>query len=215
MRYEERGGVKTTLDGEYVWKVGYPEESEAYKPGADGQRIKYSPTNVAIAPNGDVYVGDGYGSSFINQYNKKGKYIRTFGGKGAEPGKLNCPHGLIMDERGATPVLTVADRSNKRLQRFTLDGKHIDFVENMHAPCHFNIYKNGDMVVPDLFARVTLLDKNNRVITQLGDDSTSNFRKTRTWRATHSRLVSSYVRTAHASTMPEIFWLSSGSKWAA
>ena len=40
------------------------------------------PTNLAIAPNWDIYVGDGYGSSFINQYNARGKFIRTFGGKG-------------------------------------------------------------------------------------------------------------------------------------
>jgi len=166
--------VKTTLDGEHVWKLGYPDESEAYK-----SKIKYTPTNVAIAPNGDVYVGDGYGSSFINQYDSNAKYIRTFGGVGKEAGKLNCPHGLIVDTRGTTPNLTVADRTNKRLQRFTLDGQHMDFVENMNAPCHFGIYKNGDMVVPDLFARVTVLDKDNRTVALLGDDSTSPYMKTR------------------------------------
>ena len=43
---------------------------------ADGTPgIKYSPTNVAIAPNGDVYVADGYGSSYINQYDSAGKYL--------------------------------------------------------------------------------------------------------------------------------------------
>lgn len=173
--------AKTTLDGEYVWKNGYPEQAAPYQqPGPDGKRIKYSPTNLAIAPNGDIYVGDGYGSSYINVYNAKGEYQRTFGGKGKEAGKLDCPHGIIVDERGPTPILTVADRSNKRLQRFTLAGEHMDFVENLPAPCHFHIYKNGDMVLPDLFARVTLLDKDNRVIVQLGDDSTSNYRKTRT-----------------------------------
>jgi hypothetical protein len=92
---------------------------------------------------------------------------------------LDCPHGIILDARGSEPNLTVADRSNKRLQRFTLDGKHIDFVEDFPAPCHFNIYKNGDVVVPDLFARVTLLDRNNKVIEQLGDDSQSKYMETR------------------------------------
>jgi hypothetical protein len=168
--------AKTTLDGEEVWKIGYPQEAEPYAK----EKIKFSPTNLAIAPNGDIYVGDGYGSSFINQYDSKGKYIRTFGGKGTEAGKLDCPHGIIIDTRGATPNITVADRTNKRLQRFTLEGQHMDFVPNLPAPCHFGIMANGDMVVPDLDARVTLLDKNNRVIVLLGDDSTSPFRKTRT-----------------------------------
>ncbi len=49
--------VKTTLAGEEVWSIGYPEQSEAYKPGPDGKKPKYSPTNLAVAPNGDIYVG--------------------------------------------------------------------------------------------------------------------------------------------------------------
>ena len=167
--------TKTTLDGEKVFTLGYPDQSEAYKPGPDGKKPKYSPTNLAIGLNGDLYVGDGYGSSYINQYNTKGDYIRTFGGPGKEKGQLSCPHGIVLDTRGETPNLTVADRANKRLQRFTLDGQHIDFVNNLPAPCHFGIFKNGDMVIPDLFARVTLLDKDSRVITQLGDDSTSDY----------------------------------------
>jgi len=171
--------VKATLDGEEVFSIGYPEQSEAYKPGPDGKRIKYSPTNLAIAPNGDFYVGDGYGSSYINQYNKKGEFIRTFGGKGKEAGKVDCPHGIAVDMRGKTPTLVVADRANNRIQRFTLDGQHIDFVDGTKLPCHFNYFKNGDVVVPDLGARVTLMDKNNQVIEHLGDDSESKWGDTR------------------------------------
>ena len=167
--------VKTTLDGEEVFTLGYPKESEAYrKPGPDGKPIKYSPTNLAIAPNGDIYVGDGYGSSYINQYNRNGEYLRTFGGPGKEAGRLDCPHGIIVDERGAKPILAVADRGNNRIQNFTLDGQHIGFVQGTHMPCHFNIYSNGDVVVPDLAARVTLLDGNNHVLLHLGDDSAAN-----------------------------------------
>jgi len=166
--------VKTTLDGEEVFTLGYPKEAEPYT-----KQIKYSPTNLAIAPNGDIYIGDGYGSSYINQYDSQGKYIRTFGGPGKEAGQLLCPHGIIVDTRPAEPILVVADRTNKRIQRFTLDGKHIDFLYGTNAPCHFNIYKNGDVVVPDLFARVTLMDKDNKIITELGDDSHSEYMKTR------------------------------------
>ncbi len=115
--------VKTTLKGEIVWKIQGPPDIEAYQ--ARRRRhadAPYNPTNVAIAPNGDIYVGDGYGSYYINQYNSKAEYIRTFGGKGSEPGQLAEPHGIWVDTRGATPVLVVADRRNNRLQRFTLDG---------------------------------------------------------------------------------------------
>lgn len=172
--------AKTTLDGQEVFALKHPkDESPAYKPGADGQPVKYSPTNLAIAPNGDIYVGDGYGSSFINQYNRKGEFIRTFGGKGKEAGQLNSPHGIIMDTRGATPILTVADRGNNRIQNFTLDGKHINFVTGVNLPCHFSELK-GNFVIPDLGARVTLLDRNNKVIGHLGEDTTGNWRDLRT-----------------------------------
>ncbi len=172
--------VKTTLAGEEVFSLGYPKEAEPYaKPGPDGNPIKYSPTNLAIAPNGDFYVGDGYGSSYINQYDRSGHYIRTFGGPGNAAGQLLCPHGLIVDLRPAEPMLIVADRTNKRIQRFTLDGRHIDFLYGTNAPCHFNVYRNGDVVIPDLFARVTLMDKENRIIANLGDDSGSDYMQTR------------------------------------
>jgi hypothetical protein len=162
--------VKTSLEGEEVLTIGYPKQAKEYEPGADGTPKKYSPTNLAIAPNGDIYVGDGYGSSYINQYNSKGEYIRTFGGLGKEPGQLSCPHGIIVDTRGKQPVLTVADRTNNRLQHFSLDGKHIGFTtaQQITAPCHFQTRK-GKTVIPDLDARVVVLDEKNNVLATLGD----------------------------------------------
>ena len=163
--------VKTTLDGEEVFTLGYPKESDFYKLDSDGKPLtKYSPTNLTIAPNGDIYVGDGYGSSYINQYNSKGDFIRTFGGKGKDPGQLDCPHGITVDLRGPAPLLLVADRANSRLQYFTLDGKHVSFVSGVNLPCHFS-ERRGEMVIPDLGARVTLMDRDNQVIAHLGDDS--------------------------------------------
>jgi hypothetical protein len=162
--------VKATPKGEIVWKIQGPPDIEAYKPGPDGTPKRYNPTNVAIAPNGDIYVGDGYGSYYISQYNSKAEYIRTFGGKGSDPGQLNEPHGLWVDTRGAAPALVVADRRNNRLQRFTMDGQHLDFIAGFRLPCHFHERK-GTVVIPDLHGRVTLLDKRNQVLAHLGDSN--------------------------------------------
>jgi hypothetical protein len=162
--------VKATTKGEVVWKIQGPPDVDAYKPGADGTAKRYNPTNVAIAPGGDVYVGDGYGSYYINQYNSKGEYLRTFGGKGSDPGQLNEPHGLWVDTRGGTPKLVVADRRNNRLQGFTLDGTHLGFVPGFRLPCHFD-EQNGTVVIPDLHGRVTLIDRENQVIEHLGDSN--------------------------------------------
>ena len=166
--------VKTTLKGDVVWKIQGPPAVDQYKPAADGTPARYNPTNLAIAPNGDIYVGDGYGSFFVNQYNSKGEYIRTFGGRGSEPGQLNEPHGIWVDRRSKNPVLVVADRRNNRLQRFTLDGKHIDFIPGFRLPCHFNEHK-GDVVVPDLHGRVTVMNAENKLVAQLGDSGDANW----------------------------------------
>ena len=75
---------------------------------------------------------------------------------------------LIIDERGKTPMVCVADRSNSRLQYFTLDGRHSHFVGNTNLPCHFSI-RNGKMLIPDLAARITLFDEKNQLIAHLGE----------------------------------------------
>ena len=171
--------VKTTLSGEEVLRLGYPNESPQYHLDNKGKpSTKYVPTNVAVATNGDIYVADGYGSSFINQYNSKGEFIRTFGGYGSQSGQLACPHGLIVDKRGDQVVLMVADRGNNRIQNFTLKGEPLNYVEGTHLPCHFDEYQ-GLIVAPDLGARVTLLDQNNHVINHLGEDPSGTWRELR------------------------------------
>jgi hypothetical protein len=161
--------VKTTLEGKDVFRMGFPEESGAYNNAGE-----YHPTNVAVAPNGDFYVSDGYGKSWIHQYTAQAKYIRSFGGPGKERGQTSCSHGLMVDTRGPEPVLVVADRSNRRLQYFTLDGRHIRFVtEELRAPCHFH-QREGMLLIPDLESRVTLFDANNRLIVHLGDGTHYN-----------------------------------------
>ncbi len=158
--------IKTDLKGKEIWRMGAPKEPGVY-PGGNG----YKPTNVAFAPDGGFYVGDGYGSSYVHQYDKDAKWVRTWGGFGDAPGKMKTPHGLWLDDRpGRKPSLVVADRANARLQYFALDGKFLSMVHGLLFPAHFDI--RGDvLMVPDLFGRVTLFGKDNKVLAQLGDDS--------------------------------------------
>lgn len=163
--------AKYSLRGERVWEIGYPEESPAYQPSADGKRPRYSPTNLAISSNGDLYVADGYGSSFINVYDAQARWKFSFGGKGREAGRLDCPHGIAIDRRAGEERLLVADRTNRRLQYFTLDGRHLGFAGegSLKLPCHFD-FRGSVVLVPDLEARVTLLDGKDRVLAHLGED---------------------------------------------
>ncbi|MEI8197425.1 MAG: hypothetical protein WCI73_16125, partial [Phycisphaerae bacterium] len=110
------------------------------------------------------------------QFDITGKFIRVFGGKGKEPGKLACAHGIAVDTRFSPPRLVVADRGNNRLQYFTLDGKHLGFVtDGMRQPCHFDI-RGKQLLIPDLSSVVTILDEQNHVVAHLGDGHPTNLR---------------------------------------
>jgi len=157
--------AKCTLDGEVMWIKGYPEQAGVYRTANE-----FKPTGVAFAPNGDFYVTDGYGLSWVHQYNSKAEYIRSWGGVGSEPGKLKQPHGIWVDTRGKTPVVVVADRGNHRLQMFSLDGKHLSFVtDELRLPSNLD-QRGQDLAIADLAGRVTIFDHDNKLITHLGDN---------------------------------------------
>lgn len=162
--------AKTDLNGKLLWEKGCPTESGVY-PGPG----KWRPTNIAFHPEGDIFVADGYGSSYIHRYTKDGEWKSVVIKPGHDAGFVQEPHGLWVDLR-TDPKLVVADRANHRLQEFTFEGKHLGFVtEGMRRPCH--IHYNHDLVlVPDLQSVVTILGKNNEVVAQLGDGDPSNLR---------------------------------------
>jgi hypothetical protein len=168
--------AKLTLTGEQVWEKRAPMESQIYPTGEDTKPAKrwgrdaFMPTNYAFLPDGSFYVADGYGSYRIHRYDKDGNWKSLFGAPGKEDGQFNTPHGIWIDNRsGRESSVVVADRANKRLQWFTLEGKHLKTLDGFILPANIDI--RGDvMLVPDLSARVTLLDKDNKVITHLGED---------------------------------------------
>lgn len=158
---DKMGVTKLTLDGEVVMRIGKPVESPA-----NGFR----PTGVAVAPNGDIYLADGYASQLIYQFDKKGKYIRHFGERGKGDGQFNTCHGINVDTRGEEPTLLIADRENGRLQSFTLDGKFIAVTTTgLRRPCA--VVFHGDLAaVAELAGRAVVLDKDNKVVSVLGDN---------------------------------------------
>jgi hypothetical protein len=164
--------VKTSLAGEILWEHGYPREDPAY--GA--APTAFVPTNVAFAPNGDFFVGDGYGSSHLLRFSAAGAFLGEIGRPGRGDGEFDTPHGLWVDARGTEPVLLVADRGNRRIQTFGLDGGHLATLKDeahLRMPCHF--HSRGDlMVCPDLDSQVCLLDRGYRVVAQLGDGQAIN-----------------------------------------
>ena len=176
--YDKRG------DDEFVYIVDYDQDPAVVKCTLDGKELQtfakpkhaayhngngYRPTDVAIAPNGDVYVTDGYGQSLIHRYTAKGEHVQTIGWKGKAPGQFECPHGLCVDARGSEPVLLVADRANVRVQVLSLTGEHKQTIisRGLRYPCTVRVA--GDLtIIPDLFGAVLVWDKNYNHVATLG-----------------------------------------------
>jgi hypothetical protein len=169
--------AKLTLEGETVWERRAPTESGIYAAGEDSKpektwgRDRFMPTNIAFHPeSSDFFVADGYGAYVIHQYDGNANYKSTFGKPGKENGQFDLPHGVWIDKRpGRETSVVVADRVNARLQWFTLDGKHLETLDGFLLPANVDTFEDV-MLVPDLRSRVTLLDGQNKVIAQLGDD---------------------------------------------
>jgi len=81
-----------------------------------------STTDIAFAPNGNLFIADGYRNARILEYLPDGKKLREWGSAGTGPGQFRLPHSIQVDENG---VVYVADRENGRIQRFDRDGKYL------------------------------------------------------------------------------------------
>ena len=161
---------KTTTDGKIVAQIAAP----AY---AAGER--YIPTWVAVnekrhGGNGDVWVADGYGSSRVHRYDASGAYISTLDGTEGG-GRFSCPHGIWFNSRKKPMELYVADRGNHRVQVYDGQGKYLrTFGEGFLTSPDIFAADGERLVVPELFGRVTILDKDDRLICHLGSNDGIN-----------------------------------------
>ncbi len=156
--------AKTTLDGEELLRIETPPRTDIYD--ADHAFV---PTEATVGPDGTIYITDGYGQPWVHRYTQSAEYIDSFGGLGSEPGRLDNPHGIMLDTRGANPRILVSDRKNARLQYFTLDGRPDGIVEGMlRFPCT-TIQHDDNLYIPDLRSRLTVLGPDDKLLTHLAD----------------------------------------------
>lgn len=155
---------KTDLKGKVLYTLGNVE-----KESSTAQKFDFTnPTDVAVAPNGDIYVVDGYGSQLLSRFDKNFKPIKTIGGRGAEHGKFNVCHGIWIRTLGKEPEVYVADRANNRAEVFSLDLEYKRTIPDLRLPCCF--YQHKDLVfVPELGARLTILGEDDKPVAQMGD----------------------------------------------
>ena len=141
------------------------------------------PTNLAMAPNGDLYVSDGYGNARVHHFSPDGQLLRSWGEPGTGPGEFNLPHGIAVLGDGR---VLVADRENDRIQIFSPTGEYVSewtdtqrpsaifptadgliYVSEMWWRPGDHSYRHGP-IERDLPARISILDADGRVLARWG-----------------------------------------------
>jgi len=161
---------KFSHDGKLLMTLGTKGE-----PGQGGGHFN-RPTDIAIAPDGTIYVSDGYGNSRVAKFSGNGKFLAEWGRKGSGPGEFNIPHGIALDPQ---EHVYVADRSNGRIQVFQPDGKFLHEWKSadLGRPWAVTIGPDGYLYVvdggdlkptPPDRGRVLKLDLNGNIVDRWG-----------------------------------------------
>jgi peptidylamidoglycolate lyase len=163
---------KTDLKGKILYVIGNVE-----KEGSTSQKFEWtSPTDVAVASNGDIYIVDGYGSQRVSRFDKNFTHLKTIGkrtekgqtGLNAPHGTFNTCHGIWINTVKSEPEVWIADRHNDRIEIYSLDLEYKRTVGDIRTPCCFYQHKN-QFYVPELASRVSILDPDGKVLARLGD----------------------------------------------
>jgi len=178
MRIDKAGNIWTTdVAGHTVTKMN-PRGEVQLVLGVKGQagewneaaktRLLNEPTDVSIGPSGDIFVTAGHGQATprVLRFDKNGAFIRSWGGKGTAPGQFDVAHSVVVDAKG---LVYVADRQNRRVQIFDVDGKFIKAWPFAGLPCGLLIARDGQMYLVSGFAgQILKLDANGKVLAATG-----------------------------------------------
>ena len=158
--------IKAKLDGTVVMEI--PKTAFPAEQSAKGLKL----TNCDVAPNGDIYVVDGYGQSWIFQFDKTGKFKKVFGGPGA-PYSFKNTHKIFVDTRFSPARIFACDRGNKRILHLDLEGNIIGVIaEGLRNPSSASFH--GDLVcIAEIAGRVSVWDKEGKMVAALGTNDTA------------------------------------------
>lgn len=132
IRIDPAGNI-WTVDAGSSTVIKYSPQGEKLMTITVGEQPKSSngfngTTDIAFAPNGHLFIADGYGNSRILEYTPDGRRVRQWGKPGSGPGEFHLPHSIQIDEQG---TVYVADRENGRIQKFDLDGKFLGEISHI------------------------------------------------------------------------------------
>src|SRR5690606_15003602 len=163
--------VKMTLTGDIVLEItrdAIPRRYWVENRFSDELGVLLS--GMDVAPNGDLYVTDGYSSDYIHKFDAQGNYVETFGGKEA-PYEFNILHKIAIDTRFEPLRIIATDRLNNRVVHLGLDGEFLGVVnDELLLPAALTI-EGDNVIVGELQGRVTILDKNGDVVAHVGTNT--------------------------------------------
>jgi hypothetical protein len=165
--------LKLTLDGKEVLNIPSSTIPDEFKSmGKDGKPVVRL-TAMDVAPNGDLYVVDGYSSDYVHRFDRTGKYLKSFGGK-KEPYGFKTLHKIAIDTRFDPPRILGCDRANGRVVHLSLDGEFLGVIaKDMLLPAAVVIH--GDhAVIGEIKGQVTVLDKAGQVVARFGTNTAAD-----------------------------------------
>lgn len=127
--------------------TGYDGTLESIRGGPPFNR----PTNIAVAPSGDLYVSDGYGNCKVHRFAATGGLIQSWGEPGTGPGQFYLVHGVAVAADGR---VLVADRENDRIQLFSPEGQFLEQWTDVQRPTNVAVDGAGRVYVSELWWRV-------------------------------------------------------------
>ena len=170
-RLREQAIVKMTLDGKVVWTIPASAIPDEFKSrNARSGQLALALTGLDVAPNGDLYVTDGYASDYIHRFDRNGKYLTSFGGK-KPPYNFSTLHKLTMDTRFQPVRIIACDRANNRVVHLSLNGDFIgEVAKDLLLPAAI-VISGDNAIVGELRGRVTILDKSGAVVARVGTNT--------------------------------------------
>ena len=175
MRLDPEGNIWTTdvnghtvrkmsLDGRVLLTIGKMGE-----PGEPEEGLLNEPTDLTINDEGEVFVlvGHGRGTPQLLKFDRKGRFMKKWGGPGTAPGQFDTPHSIVVDGDG---LIYVADRQNRRIQIFDDEGAYIKEWHYKGLPCGLHFDEDGTLWMVSGFAgEILKLDDQGKVVAAAGE----------------------------------------------
>lgn len=168
LKYDPNGKLLMTL-GEWDNPSDTGWSGDYNQPAARAAGPFNRPSDVALAPGGDLYISDGYGNARVHRFSNSGQLLASWGQPGKSgPGEFHVPHGVWVHTDGR---VFVADRENNRIQIFDPDGEYLEQWLNLARPCDIYIDADEAVYVPELDGFMTILDIEGDILARWGSPS--------------------------------------------